>query len=151
MTIERDLGMLIRRLNPYTDGKPGTMQLTRQAAKEAAAREPEAAKAAAKANARAAGGDRKAVDAAGEKAAEDAREAEKAAVEGDAAVDLSYVELEVDNNTYAAADWTFKGQSQSIKRAIRIKYCYPARDKTGKILGWVTEHVIVGYAGANGG
>ena len=187
MDIEQALGTLIRKLNPYTNGKPGAMQLSHQAAAAATNSDPEHAKAVAEAKARAEGKTAQQVTQDGEQAAKAVWEARKAAVEADAktvaeakaraegktwqqftqdgeeaakaawtaliadaTLDLSKVEVEVDNNSYAA-DWTFKGQPQSIKRAIRIKYCYPSRDKDGKILCWVTEHVIVGYAGANGG
>jgi len=66
-----------------------------------------------------------------------------------AQIDPNQIQVEEDNY---AAQWTFKGVTQNIKRALRIQYQYDKRDKNGNLLGYrVTEHLIVGFAGSNGG
>jgi hypothetical protein len=48
------------------------------------------------------------------------------------------------------AQWTFKGQQQSVKLAFRVPYRFLVK-KNGKPIYWQTEYLIVGYAGADGG
>lgn len=52
---------------------------------------------------------------------------------------------------YGTGDWTFKGQPYHINTALRIAYRWAKKDKDGKFLCWVTDYLLVGYAGANGG
>ncbi len=53
---------------------------------------------------------------------------------------------------YTSGTWTFRGQPQTIKRALRVTYRYPLKDIGGKYTGfYATEHLLIGYAGGNGG
>ena len=61
--------------------------------------------------------------------------------------DPSEIEMEEDNY---AAQWAFKGQTQNIKRALRVQYRYKKKNKAGDTYV-VTEHLLVGFAGSNGG
>jgi hypothetical protein len=128
MSIETELGTLIRRLNPYTEGKPGRMRFV-------------------PAN--------PAVDALAKKLAVDA-EAEKRAVDAEAEqldqLDLTHIQLEVEGNYTKsgnyAAQWIFKGQAQNIVKAMRIRYHYRVEGSGGKI--WATDYLLVGYEGSPG-
>jgi hypothetical protein len=62
-------------------------------------------------------------------------------------IDPSQIPVEEDNY---AAQWTFKGQTQNIKRALRIQYTYPKTDSSGAVLYNVTENLLVGFAGTDG-
>jgi len=62
-----------------------------------------------------------------------------------AASDLSKYHAEIDN--YEGA-WDFKGNTHKITRALRITYRYPVNDGEGIL---ATEHLLIGYAGGNGG
>ena len=62
-----------------------------------------------------------------------------------AASDLSKYFVEIDN--YEGA-WDFKGNTHKITRALRITYRYPVKDGEGIL---ATEHLLIGYAGGNGG
>jgi hypothetical protein len=66
---------------------------------------------------------------------------------GDEDIDLSQIRVEEDN--YGQA-WTFRGGTQTIKKGLRITYRYPKKDRSGSILYYVTEHLLVGYAGGDG-
>jgi hypothetical protein len=53
---------------------------------------------------------------------------------------------------YSSAEWMFRGQPQTIKKALRITYRYPLLDSGGNSTGfYATEHLLIGYAGGNGG
>jgi Mg2+ and Co2+ transporter CorA len=59
-------------------------------------------------------------------------------------------QLEVDNrhgsqNGGNYLFWEFKGQPQTVKKAVRIQFRHP--DAEGV---WITDHLLVGYAGSNG-
>jgi hypothetical protein len=59
--------------------------------------------------------------------------------------------IQVEEDNYAA-QWAFKGLTQNIKRALRIQYQYYKTDDEGNRIGYaVTENLIVGFAGSNGG
>jgi len=67
---------------------------------------------------------------------------------------LAQFQLEVDNR-YGSQNggqylfWDFKGQPQTVKKAARIQYRHPViKDDT--ILYWITDHLLVGYAGSDG-
>jgi hypothetical protein len=62
---------------------------------------------------------------------------------------IACIEIEVEKNY--KAQWTFKGQTQSVKAAFRIPYRFQVKDKAGKTLYWQTEYLLVGYAGSEGG
>jgi hypothetical protein len=66
---------------------------------------------------------------------------------GTATIDPTQIPVEEDNY---AAQWTFKGQTQNIKRALRIHYTYQKTDDAGTVLYNVTENLLVGFAGSNG-
>jgi len=59
--------------------------------------------------------------------------------------DLGQYHVEIDN--YEGA-WDFKGNTHKITRALRITYRYPVKDGHGIL---ATEHLLIGYAGGNGG
>jgi hypothetical protein len=178
MPFEHEIGTLIRRMNPYTDGTRGSMHFlpvglaavvapdaaasaaaataaadaaaaharraadaARAAAAAIAAAAPDAADAAVAAHARA----RAAADAA-VAAAEDAADA------ADPLIDLTHIDVGVDNNyTQEYLTWTFKGRPQTVKRAVRVRYRYALKDQNGAPNGlYATEHLLIGYAGSNG-
>ena len=67
---------------------------------------------------------------------------------------LAQFQLEVDNR-YGSQNggeylfWDFKGQPQTIKKAARIQYRHPVI-KNNAILYWITDYLVVGFAGSNG-
>jgi hypothetical protein len=148
MSMEYELGALIRRMNPYTDGTRMSMHFgppgAAFAAAQAAAVAANAAAIVAAVNAAAA------VAAAGANAPNNLIQA---ADTTDAAVDLTHIQLEVHDHfaNYTSAEWSFKGAPQTIKRALRITYRYPLLDAQGIPNGlYATEHVLIGFAGGNG-
>lgn len=116
------LGMLIAKLNPYTDEmEPPT------------AHPPAAPPQAGDAQTEAAG----------------AADAEQVLAHG-----RRQFQIELDDliSNYSSAQWTFRGSPQSIKRALRITYRYQLKDISGHNTGfYATEHLLIGYAGGNGG
>jgi hypothetical protein len=52
---------------------------------------------------------------------------------------------------YGTGDWSFKSQPYHINTALRIGYRWAKKDKHGNFLCWVTDYLLIGYAGANGG
>lgn len=135
MLIEQELGTLIRRLNPYTDGKSKSMMLTGDSPNlnTLAAVLKDGVK--------------------GDKTKnKDALTAAATAV--DDALDLTHLDLEVDDNyAQTGTQWLFRGQPQNIKKVLRLKYRYPVRDKndSNKILCWVSDYLLIGYSGSGGG
>jgi hypothetical protein len=143
MSMEYELGALIRRMNPYTDGTRMSMHFGPPGAAFAAA---QAAAVAANAAAIVA-----AVNAAAAAIANPGLV--QAADNADNAVDLTHIQLEVHDHfaNYTSAEWSFKGAPQTIKRALRITYRYPLLDGLGNPNGlYATEHVLIGFAGGNG-
>jgi hypothetical protein len=61
-------------------------------------------------------------------------------------IDPHQIPVEQDNYT---AQWTFKGQTQIIAKALRIEYTYPMKNKAGDTYH-VTEHLLIGFAGSGG-
>ena len=62
---------------------------------------------------------------------------------------VAQIEVEVDNYE---AEWTIRGQTYKVTRALRIPYRYEVRNKEGNKNGvWATEWLLIGYGGANGG
>ena len=62
--------------------------------------------------------------------------------------------VEVDDlyANYSSSRWMFKGNEQIIRKALRITYRYPLLDSGGNPTGlYATEHLLIGYAGGNGG
>ena len=67
---------------------------------------------------------------------------------------LEKFQVEVDDyiSNYTSGTWTFRGQPQTVKRALRVTYRYQLKDIDGKYTGvYATEHLLIGYAGGNGG
>jgi hypothetical protein len=59
------------------------------------------------------------------------------------------IEVEVDAGYHA--QWAFKGQAQNVNTALRVKYRFPVLDSQQQPLYWVTEYLLIGYLGSNGG
>ena len=147
MLFELEVGSLIRRSNPYTNGQcntmhfypvaPGTLPPAANPAGLAAA-----LTAAAQANAAYVN----APDAATLQAAQ------QADIAADAAMDLSHIDVGVDNDfKQEYMTWTFRGRPQAVKRAIRIRYRFAVTDENGNPTGvYATEHLLIGFAGSNG-
>jgi hypothetical protein len=74
---------------------------------------------------------------------------------GKTAPDISQIQIEEEGNY--AAQWDFKGQPHRVKTALRVKYRFPvlgappADGSEAPILYWVTENLLIGYVGSNGG
>jgi len=69
---------------------------------------------------------------------------------GDPLIDtIASIAIEVERNY--GAKWTFKGQTQTVKSAVRIPYRFAVRDRDGMTLYWQTEYLLIGYAGSEGG
>jgi hypothetical protein len=62
---------------------------------------------------------------------------------------ITSIAIEVERNY--GSNWTFKGQAQTVRTAFRIPYRFAVKDKDGRTLYWQTEHLLIGYAGAEGG
>jgi hypothetical protein len=92
MSLEEALGTLIRALNPYTDGSPGTMKL-----------------------------------------------------------DVSDIQVEIDDYHEERGAWMFKSQPSRIQRALRIQYRHTMKGAAGDAGVTPTEYLLIGYAGSNGG
>jgi hypothetical protein len=66
---------------------------------------------------------------------------------------LSQFHFEVDNR-YGSQNggeylfWDFKGQPQTVKKAARIQYRHPVIK--GGLVYWITDHLLVGFAGSDG-
>jgi hypothetical protein len=65
---------------------------------------------------------------------------------------ISDLDIRIDNDYQQEyMNWTFRGQPYKVKRALLIKYRYEIiRSGVGTGV-FVTDHVLVGYAGGNGG
>jgi hypothetical protein len=50
-----------------------------------------------------------------------------------------------------AQEWTFKGQSQRVGMAARIKYKYPVRNEQSEFLYYVEDYILIGFQGTMGG
>jgi hypothetical protein len=109
MSLEQDLGTLIRMLNPYGGGGPATMHFAPVAPPTAAT---------------------------------------LLGAVAPPVGDLGQFQMEVDNYE---GEWSFKGQTHRVTRAVRIPYRYPLRDASGNFTGlYATENLLIGYAGGNG-
>ncbi|HEY3908719.1 MAG TPA: hypothetical protein VGM07_02395 [Stellaceae bacterium] len=55
------------------------------------------------------------------------------------------------------AQWNFKGQPYNVNTAVKLCYRFPVLgkpvnpDDPPPVLYWVTEYLLIGYLGANGG
>ena len=63
--------------------------------------------------------------------------------------DATCIWMEMDR--YGTGDWSFKGQPRRIDTALRIAYRWPYNDKNGNFLCWITDYLLIGYEGSNGG
>jgi hypothetical protein len=57
----------------------------------------------------------------------------------------------IEMDTRYPGEWTFKGQPHYINTALRIAYRWPKYDKQNNFVCWVTDYLLVGYEGSNGG
>jgi hypothetical protein len=159
---ERFLGTLIRLLNPYTktmyyppnkpqagfeaeteEARKALEELRRKGLEEARIALGEAVNKAKAEEARMAPRDDVAQEA--RKVLEEAQRAL-----ADAREVLHEFQLEVDNrygsqNGGNYLSWEFKGQPQTVKKAVRIEFRHPVGEGV-----WITDHLLVGYAGSNG-
>ena len=63
--------------------------------------------------------------------------------------DATCIWMEMDK--YRTGDWAFKGQPRRIDTALRIAYRWPMKDKQGNFICWITDYLLIGYEGSNGG
>lgn len=63
--------------------------------------------------------------------------------------DATCIWMEMDK--YGTGDWAFKGQPRRIDTALRIAYRWPMKDKQGNFICWITDYLLIGYEGSNGG
>jgi len=61
--------------------------------------------------------------------------------------DATCIWMEMDK--YAPGDWTFKGQPHRIDTALRIAYRW--KKTNGGETVWITDYLLIGYEGSNGG
>jgi hypothetical protein len=57
-----------------------------------------------------------------------------------------HIQLDDHTENYTSVEWIFRGTPQTVKKALRITYRYPVGDGF-----YATEHILIGYAGSNGG
>jgi hypothetical protein len=69
----------------------------------------------------------------------------------DASFDISQIQVEIDDYHDYHAEWTFKGQQQRIARGLRVQYRHRVNGEAGRAGVLATEHLLIGFAGANGG
>ena len=62
--------------------------------------------------------------------------------------EIEQIAIEVERNY--SSQWTFKGQTFTVKSAFRIPYRFPVQDQHGSTLYWQTEYLLIGYAGSDG-
>ena len=63
--------------------------------------------------------------------------------------DATCIWMEMDK--YGTGDWAFKSQPHRIDTALRIAYRWPMKDKAGNFICWITDYLLIGYEGSNGG
>jgi hypothetical protein len=162
MPIEIELGTMIRRMNPYTDGTRRSMHfypIPRGGTATSAAADAALAAEAARQAAHAAGA--AFLAAAARASAASARVPARAsgtvvaydalADVADDAVALAHIDVEVENYDHYEGQWMFKAQAYNIRRALLIPYRYPLKDQSGNENGlYATEYLLVGFAGVNG-
>ena len=141
MLFEFKLGTLIRRLNPYTNGGMRTM-LCGPSSPVVSTNLAAALNTAAQAI----------VTYANNPTPANLQTAENDEDAVDAAMHPIDIDLAIDNDYgQEYMNWTFRGQPYKVKRALLIKYRYEViRSGVGTGV-FVTDHVLVGYAGGNGG
>ncbi|HXC14554.1 MAG TPA: hypothetical protein VNV39_17175 [Stellaceae bacterium] len=74
---------------------------------------------------------------------------------GTTAPDISQIQVEEEG--HYGAQWDFKGTSYRVNTALQVKYRFPvlgappADGGDAPILYWVTESLLIGFVGSNGG
>ena len=63
--------------------------------------------------------------------------------------DATCIWMEMDK--YGTGDWAFKGQPRRIDTALRIAYRWAKYDEDGNFICWITDYLLIGYEGSNGG
>ena len=63
--------------------------------------------------------------------------------------DATCIWMEMDK--YGTGDWAFKGQPRRIDTALRIAYRWAKLDDDGNFICWITDYLLIGYEGSNGG
>jgi hypothetical protein len=63
--------------------------------------------------------------------------------------DATCIWMEMDK--YRTGDWGFKGQPRRIDTALRIAYRWAKFDECGNFICWITDYLLIGYEGSNGG
>ena len=63
--------------------------------------------------------------------------------------DATCIWMEMDK--YRTGDWAFKGQPRRIDTALRIAYRWAKFDDDGNFICWITDYLLIGYEGSNGG
>ena len=63
--------------------------------------------------------------------------------------DATCIWMEMDK--YGTGDWAFKGQPRRIDTALRIAYRWAMKDEDGNFICWITDYLLIGYEGSNGG
>ncbi len=63
--------------------------------------------------------------------------------------DAACIWMEMDR--YGVGDWSFKGQPRRVDMGLRIAYRWAKKDKEGKFMCWITDYLLIGYEGSNGG
>ena len=63
--------------------------------------------------------------------------------------DATCIWMEMDK--YRTGDWAFKGQPRRIDTALRIAYRWAKYDDHGHFICWITDYLLIGYEGSNGG
>lgn len=59
-------------------------------------------------------------------------------------------EIVIESDGPYRQDWSFKGESQRIGMAYRIKYRYPVNDASGTAY-WLEDYLLIGFEGSMGG
>ena len=141
MLFEFKLGSLIRRLNPYTDGGMRSMECG-ASPPVIPANLPAALTAAAQAI----------QDYANHPNPNHLAAVNQAEDAVDAAMRPIDIDVEVDNDYQQEyMNWTFRGRPYAVKKAVLIKYRYELRNSAGPTGIFATDHILIGFAGANGG
>src|SRR5438270_12550825 len=63
--------------------------------------------------------------------------------------DATCIWMEMDK--YRTGDWAFKVQPRRIDTALRIAYRWAKYDDHGHFICWITDYLLIGYEGSNGG
>jgi hypothetical protein len=68
-------------------------------------------------------------------------------INGEAHRNVNQALLEIETREQEYLSWQFKDLPRLVKRAVRVEY----RHKYNKTGLWVTDHLLIGYEGSNGG